>query len=116
MTETTSFGVTKARLRQVKPFYIGIIKGVNRLYPVVFNILTVLKCKTPYIAAKKNKKSMDCEEQAITAFSGSESPGIAYIAIKKMIKDLTFRICCARNTLYEKKMKQKSKWRYKWVF
>ena len=42
------------------------------------------------ISTKKNKKNLDRENAFISGVSGEKRPGIADIAVKKKIKDLTF--------------------------
>lgn len=96
-------------------FITGRVARVETVSPGVSGILTPLKSKTPYITTKKNKKSSNPVKLVISGLSRIESPGIAYIAVKKIIKSLTFNFSCARNTLVMK-MKLTYKRRYLWLF
>lgn len=109
------FAGLNALVGRGKRFTIGRFAGAGTGSPRVFSILTPLKSKTPYITAKKNKKSSDFENPFISRVSRIECPGIAYIAVKKIIKSLTFNFSCARNTLVMK-MKLAYKRRYLWLF
>lgn len=81
----------------------------------VSGILTPFNSKTPYITAKKNKKSAIPPKQATPGVSRTGCPGNAYITVKKIIKSLTFNFSCARNTLVMK-MKLTFKRRYLWLY
>ena len=52
--------------------------------------------KNTDITAKKIKKTLDSENHLISRISAALSPGIADIAVKKKIKDLTFIFGCAK--------------------
>lgn len=52
--------------------------------------------KNTDITTKKIKKNLNCETPLISGFFGASSPGIADIAVKKKIKDLTFIFGCAK--------------------
>lgn len=85
--------------RSGRRFITGRFAGEETVSPGVSGILTPLKSKTPYITTKKNKKSSNPTKPVISGLSRIESPGIAYIAVKKKTKSLTFNFSCARNTL-----------------
>ena len=107
MVATIDSEVFSTGKRRRKPNYIDPFEGIKKPYPVVFNILTLCMAKTPYIAAKKNKKSLFSQKAFISGFSGPKSSEITDIAIKKIKKCLTFNICCANNKL-ALKMKNKT--------
>lgn len=113
--ETNGFASLNAARGRGRRFIIGRFAGVETVCPRVFSILTPLTSKTPYITTKKNKKNTNPEKIVISRFLRIESPGIAYIAVKKIIKSLTFNFSCARNTLVMK-MKLACKRRYLWLF
>lgn len=101
--------------KRMKRFVIAPFGRTNTSSQGVSGILTPLNSKTPYITAKKNKKSVIPSKYLASGFLGNGSPGIAYIAVKKIIKSLTFNFSCARNTLVMK-MKLTFKRRYLWLF
>jgi len=97
--KTNGFAGSNGGRRSGRRFITGRFTGVETASPGVSGILTPLQSKTPYITTKKNKKSSNPTKPVISGLSGIESPGIAYIAVKKKIKSLTFNFSCARNTL-----------------
>lgn len=52
--------------------------------------------KSADITAKKIKKTLNPGNPLISGISAGLSPGIADIAVKKKIKDLTFILGCAK--------------------
>jgi hypothetical protein len=113
--ELSGFLRLKTRAKRMKRFIIEHLGRTATSSQGVFGILTPINSKTPYITAKKNKKSMIPSKQETSGFSRLERSGIAYITVKKITKSLTFNFSCARNTLVMK-MKLTFKRRYLWLY
>ena len=113
--EVSGFLSLKTSARRPKRFIIKRLDRAATSSQDVFSILTPFNSKTPYITAKKIKKSVIPPKQATPGVSRGEWPGIAYITVKKIIKSLTFIFSCARNTLVMK-MKLTFKRRYLWLY
>ena len=75
---------------------------------------TPSSAEIPYIPAKKNKNCRIAEKPDISGVSKITVSEIAYIPRKKIKKNLTFKLCCARNNSVEK-MKYNRKWRLLWL-
>ncbi len=114
MDAITYLDVSIAGIKGRKSNYKKCFEDVISPHPIITDILTPCRVKTPDITTKKNKNKMFTGNQFVLGNSGNMNTKIGYIAIKKIKKCLTFDYCCARNR-WVVKMK-KNKWRYSWHF
>lgn len=113
MDAMTCFVTCGAGTRRLKSSDKGLLESMPDSYPIVSGILTLRRTKTLVIAAKKNKISTFDDNRVILSISKNEFPKIAYIAINKIKKCLTFDYRCVRNRL---QLNEENKWRYLWPF
>lgn len=113
MDAMTCFVTCDVATRSLKSSNKGIFESMPDSYPIASGILTLCRTKTLVIAAKKNKISTSDDNRVVLRISKNEFPKIAYIAINKIKKCLTFDYRCVRNRL---QLNEENKWRYLWPF
>ena len=102
MDTMTDFGTLVSVVKEPKSNYKDRFQDMYKPHSIVTTILTLCRAKTPDIPTKKNKKSSSTDNQAILIISKNKDTKIAYIAVKKIKKCLTFDYCCVRNRLLRK--------------
>lgn len=102
MDAIIDFGTLATVLKGSKPNYKDCFQNIHKLHPIVFSILTRYSTKTPDIPTKKNKINSSTANQVILSILKNRNTKIAYIAVKKIKKCLTFDYCCVRNRLLRK--------------